>query len=66
MKKKLGNEIWRLRINWTFSAFLIPVLWTSTVLDQMSSNHRFVTNPKQKDLNQTANSTLFHTRPGFF
>ena len=56
MKKKLGNEIWRLRINWTFSAFLISVLWTSTVIDQMSSNHRFVTNPKQKDLNQTANS----------
>ncbi|XP_064399677.1 uncharacterized protein LOC135346102 isoform X2 [Halichondria panicea] len=56
MKKKLGNEIWRLRINWTFSAFLLSVLWTSTFLDQMSSNHRFVTNPKQKDLNQTANS----------
>ncbi len=56
MRKKLGNGIWRLRINWTFSAFLLSVLYNSTIVDQISSNHRFVTNPKQKALNETINS----------
>ena len=54
---KLKKELWRLRINWVLSSFLVSVLYVGTAKDVFASLHRFVTNPTMEDMIQ-ANKTV--------
>ena len=52
----LKKELWRLRINWALSSFLVSVLYVGTSMDLFASLHRFVTNPTMENIknNKTA------------
>ncbi len=53
MIDKLTKEIWRFRLNWILTSFVLAVLYVSGIKDQFSSLHRYVTNPELQSLNGT-------------
>ncbi len=53
MSEKI-KEIWRFRLNWALTSFIVAVLYVSGIKDQFSSLHRYVTNPLPQHLNKTA------------